>query len=485
MYIFALILTKRMMRKNLLFLVLLLTVSSAHATNLSFITGTWNRGTEREVTLYSIVLGRTERVAACPLTDDRTFRFSFEPVHEGFYVMGTGTPKSDQDKYLFYFQPGDSLSLAVNDSTYVLTGDNTVENQMLTRWHDEVLPLEWKSVYFRTKYGRVDGLPSIYIDFFPLLEQKAALTEAYVTGNETFDRLFARFRTYDLTRYAWTLLATPRMSHPTTKDYPEFLRTHRLEDITYDTGLMHYPFGSSLLQRGAYLRESSLRKTVAEQPQTPDDEWSEYNHELGKKVLEAVKNDTLKGELIFAVAEKLKTIDEYFVLITRYSEYVVTDDQKQRIGDLMKAVVQAPVTMETIDFSGTDIDDFVYHLNDFPGKVVLVDVWATWCVPCRREIPALQRLIEKYRDQDVVFMSISLDEVKDRQKWKNFVKKEALNGLQLFGGNGFRSEVAQAYQIRSIPHFLLFDKKGQLVTANAPRPSSPTLTKMLDDLLKK
>ncbi len=465
---------------------LLSTVCGTQAANLSSLTGTWDRGIENEVILYGIVSGRTERVAICPLAEDRAFSFSFEPTGEGFYVIGAGNARSDQDKYLFYFQPGDSLSLAVNDSTYVITGNNTIENQMLTRWHDEVLSLEWKSVYFRTRYGRVDGLPSTYVDFFPLLTQKAALTdETFTTGNEAFDRHFAHFRTYDLLRFAWTLLVTPRMTHPAPKDFPEYLRTHQLEDITHDTELLYYPFGSSLLQRGANLREARLRKTAFAQATPSGGESAEYAYSLGNKVLDAVMNDTLKGELVLAAAEKLKLADDYWVLVARYGEYVLTNDQKQRMGALTERVVHTPVTVETIDFSGTDIDNRVFRLSDFVGKVVVVDVWATWCVPCRREIPALQRLITTYKGEEVVFVSISLDEVKDRQKWMDFVNEEMLGGVQLFGGNGFRSEVAQAYQIKSIPRFLLFDKEGQLVAANAPRPSSPILAKMIEDLLKR
>lgn len=122
-------------------------------------------------------------------------------------------------------------------------------------------------------------------------------------------------------------------------------------------------------------------------------------------------------------------------------------------------------------------------LDDFKGKVTYIDIWATWCLPCRGEIPALKELEKKFHGKDVAFVSISIDQNKD--EWKEFVKSEDLKGVQLFAENAFESQFIQDYGIRQIPTFIIIDKEGKIVNADAPRPSSDEITGVLEGLLKK
>jgi len=123
-------------------------------------------------------------------------------------------------------------------------------------------------------------------------------------------------------------------------------------------------------------------------------------------------------------------------------------------------------------------------LEDFKGKYVYIDVWATWCGPCRQEIPFLQKVEEKYHGKDIVFTSISIDTAKDHEKWKKMVGDKTLGGVQLIADKDWKSDFTQAYGINSIPRFILIDPKGNVVDADAKRPSDPALQEQLDKLLK-
>ena len=122
-------------------------------------------------------------------------------------------------------------------------------------------------------------------------------------------------------------------------------------------------------------------------------------------------------------------------------------------------------------------------LEDLKGKYVYIDVWATWCGPCRAEIPSLKKLEEKYHDKNIVFVSISIDVDKDHEKWKNFVSEKQLGGIQLFADKNWNSEFMLSYGINSIPRFILIDPNGKIVKSDASRPSNPELQKQLDALL--
>ncbi|MDO5977835.1 TlpA family protein disulfide reductase [Flavivirga spongiicola] len=121
-------------------------------------------------------------------------------------------------------------------------------------------------------------------------------------------------------------------------------------------------------------------------------------------------------------------------------------------------------------------------LDDLKGKYVYIDVWATWCGPCKYEIPFLQKVEEQYHDKNIHFVSISTDQQKDKDKWKKMIADKALGGIQLITDNDFNTAFINAYKIRGIPQFILLDPDGNIVQANAPRPSDEKLIALFDEL---
>ena len=135
-----------------------------------------------------------------------------------------------------------------------------------------------------------------------------------------------------------------------------------------------------------------------------------------------------------------------------------------------------------------DIKGGKKSLSDYKGKYVYIDVWATWCGPCIQQIPFLKSLEKEYENKNIVFMSISTDESNRNggsweaaeKKWRDFVKKKNMSGVQLWSGQDFSFQ--QAYQITGIPRFILIDPQGNIVDANAPRPSEPRLKSLFTSL---
>ncbi|WP_264529073.1 TlpA family protein disulfide reductase [Flavobacterium sp. N502540] len=112
-------------------------------------------------------------------------------------------------------------------------------------------------------------------------------------------------------------------------------------------------------------------------------------------------------------------------------------------------------------------------LDDFKGKFVYIDLWATWCGPCKKEIPFLKACEKEFHDKNIVFVSISTDRVKDHDKWKKMVTDLGLTGVQLFANGDTSFETA--YEVIGIPRFILIDPQGNIVDPNAPRPSEDRL----------
>jgi len=100
-----------------------------------------------------------------------------------------------------------------------------------------------------------------------------------------------------------------------------------------------------------------------------------------------------------------------------------------------------------------------------------IDVWATWCGPCKHELPYLKELQQKYKGRKITFVSISVDDIKNRDKWVKMVKDEKLGGVQLLAKNSWKSNFISEYKINGIPRFILIDPKGKIVSPDTYRPS--------------
>jgi thiol-disulfide isomerase/thioredoxin len=119
----------------------------------------------------------------------------------------------------------------------------------------------------------------------------------------------------------------------------------------------------------------------------------------------------------------------------------------------------------------------------YQGKVIYIDIWASWCAPCRSKMPAAATLREKYRPSGVAFLYISVDE--NLAAWRTASADEKLDSLTTNYNlpNFANSQFKKQYRIDIIPRYILFDKKGRLVTDHAFRPSDARLTTSIDKLL--
>ena len=86
------------------------------------------------------------------------------------------------------------------------------------------------------------------------------------------------------------------------------------------------------------------------------------------------------------------------------------------------------------EFKLESIEGGQVALSDLKGKYVYIDIWATWCGPCLRQIPAMKELEEKYRGKNIEIMSVSVDSEKDKDKWRKMIEVREMKGIQLFAG---------------------------------------------------
>ena len=132
-------------------------------------------------------------------------------------------------------------------------------------------------------------------------------------------------------------------------------------------------------------------------------------------------------------------------------------------------------------FKYLDINGKEVSLDDFKGRYVYIDIWATWCAPCREEYPHLQMLEKAFQGTNISFVSISTDQ--DEAKWKQTVKDEKMGGIQLHTGGD--EDFLNAFRVKGIPRFILINPEGRIENANMTRPSDPMTIEYLGMLAER
>ena len=216
------------------------------------------------------------------------------------------------------------------------------------------------------------------------------------------------------------------------------------------------------------------------------DETGKNIHEFYPKVLaemsyigEHTRSDKVRESLIHFIAFTYvegNGTDNIVDLKNLYYTYVTSPRLialfKQACDKWDKAAVGKP----SPDFKGVDINGKQMSLRDFRGKYVYIDMWATWCGPCRKQLPFLKKLAEKYKGRNITFLGLSIDA--DKAEWEARVKSGALCGTQLLIGKG--SQFQADYRISGIPRFILLDPNGRIVNPDMTRPSSDDTEKILN-----
>jgi len=133
-----------------------------------------------------------------------------------------------------------------------------------------------------------------------------------------------------------------------------------------------------------------------------------------------------------------------------------------------------------IDLTFTDATGQERNLSEFEGKMIYVDLWATWCGPCIDELPALEELKALYKNEPITFLPLSIDS--DLDAWQAFISKHESESNKEFIIN--RSALDK-YKLITIPRYLLIDQDFKIITVFAPKPSDPKTKALIDSYLQK
>lgn len=211
-----------------------------------------------------------------------------------------------------------------------------------------------------------------------------------------------------------------------------------------DTAIAHYQFAVVLMDEGL---------------QKHKNEFFAHSHDEIAKALAAYANFP---DALFLDGRALAQLLQDDAAKARFQQFVkmrrAEDPDRQRAlryisrPELARARMAPPFAITTIDGQRVSMDDL-------QGKVVVLDFWATWCVPCREAMPHIRKIARMFQGQPLVILSVSLDT--DEQKWKDFIGQNEMTWLQC-RDSGFGGPVAKLFGVTAIPHTFTIDADGVL-----------------------
>lgn len=409
-----------------------------------------------EVILYDTRNGKKEQLVKTPVDDKGNFRITFKPSQKGIYILSDGIKS-----YRLYLAPGMYADLTLNDGDLTLNQTNSQPLRLLTMWDFISVGAKNHSVLL---FGDEYAPEKFFNELNGLLSYSRYLVPEYMTNDAEFNKLMQRLVHFDIVYDALCYAKSVSGEKLATAELPEFYQQLFQDEYLKEDILMQLPYGTELLS--LYTRFAARG-------------GKEMNLE---QTLSLFSNPLYKGEVVLQRAERMNGYDDVLQLTDRYAGLLTADSQRSRKDEILKRLLPFKRGNKAFPFTCTDAKGKSVSLSDFKGKLVLVDVWATTCAPCKVEFPYLKKLVEQFKGKNIVFVGVSTDTAKNKEVWQKYVNDEKLPGIQLFAG-GWDSSLTKDYQISYIPRYMLFDKNGNIITVDAPLPSNPELSRLIESNL--
>ena len=410
--------------------------------------------------LYTFEKGEIALLQEMPV-EDGVFGCTVALPYEGLYMMG---PNS-KALYPVWLKGGEQISLEYAGNSLKLgEGSASRGNSLLFRWENSVEAARIIS-YMNKFLPGANSAP--YEVFFGKLEeaageQKLIMEEIAGEKGEFFDFLRNKMEA-DLDFYALNYLRNDGYSIPQTEQLPQYYQQIAQHGIFQQSDLLDIPYAGAMLD--TYLWYITKDNADA----------ASY----GKYYEELLPDSQLQQEYLVHAVQSMKSYDEYIELEKEVGEAFFSERNAARVEKTLSTLLWSKPGEAAPEFKAMAPDSSWISLSDFKGKVVVVDVWATWCEPCRRLMPLFHDLQEEFKGNDrIAFLSVCVGVWIESDQWLKMSKEFGITKNNGFV-SGWKSEFVKDYHITGVPRYMVIDREGKIVSLVAPNPANPKLKELI------
>lgn len=403
------------------------------------------------------------------LTEDNTFRDTLI-LAEGFYRINDGKESTQ-----IYLKPSFDLRITLNtdefDETIKYEGKGANENNYLAEkalLEESFGQLNYYGYYAKLPVNEFMALTdSLHSVQRKLLEEKSDLDKdfLYIESNTLdFGRL-QKYADYESMKRYFT-------NNPEFNVSNEYPKPYKNMDLSNE----------KLLNSTDYLGyvKSYLNKLNKEKFEVNDSN-TDYTLAFVNTIIEELNSDSIRQEILYSIGKynlgDAKNLDQVYntmkPFLTHNAYLKVVNEKYNTLKRIEKGAISPSFEFE-------DINGKTVSLNDLKGKLVYIDIWATWCMPCIKEIPSLKKMVQHFEGENIEFVSICMSDTEER--WRKMVEEKQLGGIQLFS-HDVNDTFFKDYSVEGIPRFILLDENGRIIDANAKRPSDATLIQEIESNL--
>lgn len=422
---------------------------------------------KQDIFLYTFRRGNVDILQTMKLDSvTQTFQISVDLPYEGLYLLG----RNEQALYPVYLKRGENIALELLKNRISLVGEASEENQALFQWEKQVEEVKIHSFL----HNFLSGEHSVEYDvFFKELENAAVVRSELLKNLDSKDgefySLLKNKMKADLDFYALSYWKNSMLQIPDSVSLPDYYQ-HLYLDAEFDElDLLELPNAGKMLE--AYVWYKNKDKGIA-------------SGKMIESALEILKEKDIQQEYLLSVASQFKFYDEYQLLLKQVGSSVFEGNYLSRLKAIEDKLSWSAPGLKAPDFKAMRPDSTWVSLSDYKGKVVVVDVWATWCEPCKRMMPLFHKLEQELKDENVAFINVCVGTWVESELWKKMAKEFQIEANTSFV-NGWKSDFVKDYRITGVPRYMIFDEEGCIVSVKAPNPLKPELKELILKVLKK
>lgn len=422
---------------------------------------------KQDISLYAFHRGNVDFLQTMQLDSvTQTFQLSLELPYEGLYLLGSDI----QTLHPVYLKGGENLCLEFEKNRISLVGEASEENEFLFHWEKQVEEVKIHSFLYNFLYREYSVG---YKEFFKELENAAVVRDELLKKLENKDGEFYSLLKNkikaDLDFYALSYLKNSNHQIPDSVSLSEYYQHLYLDTEFDELDILELPYAGKMLE--AYVWYKNKDKGIA-------------SDRMIESALGILKKKDIQQEYLLSVASQFKFYDEYQSLLEQVESDFFEGNYFSRLKAIEDKLSWSAPGLKAPDFKAMRPDSTWISLSDYKGKVVVVDVWATWCEPCKRMMPLFHKLEQELSNKNIAFINVCVGTWVESDLWKKMAKEFQVENNTSFV-NGWKSDFVKDYRISGVPRYMIFDEEGRIVSVKAPNPLKPELKELILKTLKK